>query len=87
MNECDKNCECNDGCNDENKVVIPLVGPEELVTLVKLVAQIADDYSKAVTGVKKRSTAARKGLMEVKKLTTDMRKMALEKCVAARASE
>ena len=76
---------CDNGC--ESKVVIPLEGPEELQKLVKLTAEIAENYGLAVTGVKKRATAARKGLMEVKKLTTEMRKMALEKCNAARSSE
>ena len=76
---------CGDNCEAGNKVVICLDdAPEEIVALVKTTAQVAVDYGLAVTGVKKRATAARKGLMEIKRMTTDMRKSALEKCNKAR---
>ena len=81
-------CENNESCCGGNDVCISLENlPEEVVTLVKAVARVADDYPLAVTGVKKRATEARKSLMEIKKLALEMRKMAIEKCNAARESK
>lgn len=77
-------CDCDCG-NNENGVVISLDGaPEELANLINAVAKVAVDYPLAVSGNKKRSTEARKALMDVKNLASDMRKMALEKCKSAR---
>ena len=63
----------------ENASIIAAVVPDELKKLVALVTQLSDDYTKAVSGNKKRTTAARKGLMEIKKLAGEMRKTVFEK--------
>jgi len=82
----DEKCSGDPCCSSEGSTVcISLEGaPQELVDLVKAVAQVAVDYPMAVGGVKKRATDARKGLMTIKKLALEMRKSALEKCNAAR---
>lgn len=89
---CNDDCGCNCNCEETadtsktEEVVISLNGaPEEVIALVNAVAKVAVDYPMAVSGVKKRATEARKGLMDIKKLALDMRKSALEKCNAARA--
>lgn len=75
----DNGC-CSDNCCGENEFVkISLQGPKELNDLVKLTAEIAEDYIKAMDGVKKRATSARKNLLAVKKLSLEMRKLVLQR--------
>lgn len=84
MSDC-TNC-ASEECVGENKVVISLDGASaEVVSLVNAVAKVVVDYPMAISGVKKRSTEARKSLMEIKKLALDMRKLALDKCKEARS--
>ena len=70
-----------------NLIAITREGPDELLEFIDLCVAVIEDYPKAVSGVKKRATASRKSLMLIKKLATEMRKMALEKCNDARERE
>ena len=74
-------CKCTAG---KNVVVDVTDAPDEVKSLVELAAKIATDYPQAVAGVRTKATSARKNLMAIRKLALDMRKMALEKCNAAK---
>ena len=73
----DEKC-CGNGCAS---------APDELKRMVMLVTQLSSQYTQAIAGNKKKTTEARKSLLEIKKLSGDMRKMVFEKNKAARAAK
>jgi len=74
---CNENGCCTPGCENAS---------DEIKKIASLVAKLVEDYGLAITGNKKRTTEARKTLLEIKKLSGEMRKIVFEKNKKARAA-